>query len=588
MGRPYLNNTRIIKILLIFSFFLLFFALIVLETSSQLSHYELSIYSSIPLFWILIASSTSITIATAIYQLCTKNYHNFWLSFFCILLNDFIIFSVPYFRGYYLYGSNDVFAHLEYTRFIILHGNIGSNYYPITHILGAEETEIWSIPPEITFKFLPVIFTMLFIVFICFLAIVVSSRKEHVAISAVAGAIPIFSYYHVAVYPHTLSLFLFPLGFYLYFKVQKTKELGYIVALIILLVLIPYTHAITSIVFICCLGAAEVGKIIWKRRVSKLSERITFNFFLISLITFFMWWSSFAIFGMGLQRINNWLFAEGSKIPRANEIMSVFQLGQEKWIELLIKNYGPQLIYIVLSLVALAMVIYALKQKKIEMRDLFIVSILFLTSTLVYSLLFLTTGAMTIGRFFGSNVGAWVTPILAAYTLFVMQKTKRKDIIAMFIAITLIFSFFLGILSVYRSPWTLQPNWQATYKDASGIEWYDEHGDKITTIVMACPIGSVASIPPNFGYSDHEMLGESLSEDSILLFGEYRQRLASENPNLLNSPIMDIWAYPNFKENDFNRLRLDESVNLLYTNEEFNVLFIKSIVGSGNENRTHS
>jgi len=78
MEKVYLNN---IKILIILSYVLTSLALIILEVNSPVAHYELSIYSSIPLFWILIIVSTLIGIVTIIYQVLHENYQNFWFSF---------------------------------------------------------------------------------------------------------------------------------------------------------------------------------------------------------------------------------------------------------------------------------------------------------------------------------------------------------------------------------------------------------------------------------------------------------------------------------------------------------------------------
>jgi len=254
-------------------------------------------------------------------------------------------------------------------------------------------------------------------------------------------------------------------------------------------------------------------------------------------------------------------------------------MGREAWLKLFIKMYGDQLIYFILSLAALVLIFIAFLKKKEEIKNFFMISILYLTSSLVYTFIFMAGGFTTFGRFLSSNIGAWVTPVLTAFALFIVLEQRKKvgiTLVALILILSLITSFTLSALSVYRSPWILQPNWQVTYHDAASIDWYREHGGGFRTLIMSSPIGSAGGIPPHFGYDNHTMLGESLSKDATILFGEYRQRLASKNPNLVKSPIMGVWAYPEFNEEDFEKLRLDESVNKLYSNGEFEILLVNS------------
>lgn len=576
-----MNPKRMLKALNVLSFILTFFALVILKTSGPVAHYEISIYSSIPSFWIFIISATLIGIVSMVYQVYAKYYKIFWLSFLALILDVFIILSLPFFRGYYMYGGNDPNAHLQMSLSIIASGYISEdNFYPITHILGAIFIELSSIRPEIIINLLAVIFTILFMVFTYFLTASVSPRKEYAVLSSAASVTFLFSYYHVTTYPQALSLFLFPLVFYLYFKSSNATLTGWKVMLIILLIIMPFTHPVTAIVLISCLIASDIGKAIFVKK-------ITLNATLISFITFFIWYSNFAIFSGQIQRVNNWLFSEIEKIPRKEEVIPVLEMGKEESLELFIKMCGHISIYLILSIIASFLIIIAAIKKKEEIKNYFIILALFLVSSFSYLLLFMAGSLTTFGRFLGNNVGMWVTPVLTAFVLFSGLKRNKKVGVAL--TIILMFAFTLSTFSVYRSPWILQPNWHFTYHDVSAINWKNEHiAGGFGNAMVASPIGhvkrgswkwaQVEDIRPHFGYSNYSTLGESLSKDTIIEFGEHRQRSVSRDPRLEKSPVMGMWAFPEINEGDIDKLlEQDESVNILYSNGDNMILLVRSV-----------
>lgn len=589
MEKAYLDNGRLIKILITLSFLLISVALIVLKINSPVSEYELSIYSSISLFWLLTILVISTGIAIIVNQAFSQNYQDFWLAFFILILGNFIILSLPYSRGYYLYGGNDPNGHLHMTLSIVSNGYFGDNYYPITHILGAQLIKICSIKPETVIKLIPPLFSVLFMLLSYYLTVAVSQRKGCALLAAVASSAFLFSYYHVTVYPHALATFLFPLIFYLYFK--SSTNLSYKVGLVILLLLLPFVHPVPSAVLIACLIATEIAKMVYKARkpctqVNGLN--ISFNPAIISFITFFTWWSSYAVFGSGIKKVCNWFLEETKEIPRVAEVEPVFELSKQTTIELLIKMYGHQLLFSILSLIAMGIIFVYFWRKRGEIKNYFILSVVLLISAFTYSLIYFTQGFITVGRFLGANIGVWATPVLVAF--FLSRLNRRKTGVLLVTSI-LIGSFTLSALSVYRSPWTLQPNWHFTYYDVSAISWRSEHlAEGFGYAWIGSPIGSapkggwewvagmgVVNIPSHFGYDDNTMLGHLLPVDTIIFLGEYRQRMASKDPALVNSPLGGTWAYPGYNDDDFYKLMLDPSVNILYSNGEDKILLVRRV-----------
>lgn len=592
MGKAFLNDSRVLKISISLTFILIFLALIFLGINSPVSGYELSIYSSIPTFWVLIVVATSIGIAVTVYQIYCDNYQYFWFAYLSLILGILIILSLPIIRGYFLYGGNDPNAHLKNAISIVSSGKISNNYYPITHILGAMLIEITSIRPETVIKFLPVIFSVLFMIFTYFLATQVSSKKEYSILASAASTTLLFSYYHIAVYPQALSLFLLPLFFFLYFRSSYIKIISganfasYKTILIILLLLMSFIHPVTSIVLIFCLIVVESIKKFLNRSL-ELHSKTSFNLVLISSVTFLLWWSSFSLFTAKLKDTYSWLFLKEASemIPRTEEVSPVLEMGIKNTIFLSMKMYGPQMIFGLLSLIALVLIFIKFQKKNKEYYNYYIIAVLLLTSSITYLLVFLSQGVTTVGRLLGANIGAWLTPILATFTLIEVFNKKKSCLIL--VTLILILSFTLGAFSVYRSPYIQQANWHFTYHDSSAFEWYDSHHNVSAISVIGSPRGRVGGsfwgwgfgeIPPHFGYHNHsKMLGEYLSEDTMMLLGEMREKLILNDPTLRNSTLLGTWALLEFDEMDFEKLGRDHSVNKLYTNDDFKILMVKKV-----------
>jgi hypothetical protein len=333
-------------------------------------------------------------------------------------------------------------------------------------------------------------------------------------------------------------------------------------------------------VIISSLIAGEIAKWLWMKRTSYASqptERILLNFPLISGIAFFLWISYFAVFGDNIHRIFNWFAGEVTAVPRVEtELKPVLELSFWEKIELFFKMYGSWFILAIFSLFALFIIFRYFIRRQREIRELFILSSLFLTGLIVYTFLFLSVQCTTFGRLFSANIAMWAIPVLAGFALYELFKTPRvsKALGIMIVVLILTTSSILGVFSVYRSPWINQINWQITRMDISGSIWFDSH--KVEDFSCA-PMGWMRGdykIPAHFGYSEHEKVGELIEKDSYILLAE-RFKQASENPVLkewINMPAE--FARIGFEKGDFVRIEHDPSISKLYSNREFEVWLV--------------
>jgi len=582
---------RNLKIVVIVAFIFIALALIQIARNSPATGYELSIYSALPVStWVFLITALVAGIFIIVHQAFTENEgseSNLWmLGFFILIMINFIILSLHIFRGYYLYAKGDPLGHLGHTNFIVSNGFLSeTNFVPVTHILGAILIEICSIQTLEVMKYLPVIFTILSMIFVYFLATAVTFKRGQALLAAVTGSTLLYSYYHVTTYPQALSLLTFPLVFYLYFKASEAPSMAYKTMFVILLLLFPFFHPAPEVVLIFCMVGGELAKAFmnfrWKRREPNYGMypqgKISANPALISFTIFFMWFSSFTIFSYGARKFQEWFSEEVTEIvPRVEEVELVMEMELWERIQLIFKMYGDQFIYLFLALIAVAIIFRYISRRR-EYKNLFILAILFLISGPVYILIFMG-GLTTVGRLAGANTVIWVTPVLSAFVLYKLFKRPKisKTVGIAAVIFILVFSSTLSIFTVYHSPLILQPNWQVTQMDMRGSGWVGSNV-KVPRHELA-PMGWLGGyhwvkIPDHFGYREHERLGDSISRDTYIMLTK-RFKLAALDPTLATKGMMisgDL-ARPGFDECDFERLEKDASVDRLYTNGEFEVL----------------
>ena len=123
--------------------------------------------------------------------------------------------------------------------------------------------------------------------------------------------------------------------------------------------------------------------------------------------------------------------------------------------------------YLVLSSIALLFIIRGFLTRTENVKELFLLSILFLISGPVWILIFVTTLQVTMGRLLGSNAMMWAAPVLAGFALYkLFERAKRLRVVV--VAATLFCTSVIAISGVYHSPFTLQVSWQITHADGAG------------------------------------------------------------------------------------------------------------------------
>jgi hypothetical protein len=583
---------RGLKTTLCICFLLVFVALVLIDRNSPAAGYELSIYESVPLpTWICLIAALAGGTGVIVHQAFRDRKSKYWLlGWFVLAFGISVLLLLPTFKGYLLYGSDDTIAHGQFAERVLAEHHIWeSNRYPITHILMAQIAQVCAVSPETLVNKIPVLFTLIFMFSTYLLASSVMPKKRQALLAA--GTIGLFfNYYHVCVYPQTLSIMTLPFLFYLYFRSRDGHRLPFRIAFVTMLFVFPFFHPAPAAVLIFCLLAAEGVKVLWRLRgrsssATAVMDRITLEPTLICSVTFLTWISTWAIAHRTLQHIVGWLTGEIKSVPRVKQAEQIFETqGVEplQQVQLGLKMYGHNLIFLSLSALALLIVVWGFARKREELKRLSILCMSFLISGPVWVLIFTTTLYVTVGRLLGANVMMWAAPVLAAFALFEMfGRWQRAGMIAVTSILTC--ALILGVFSVFHSPYILQPSWHLTRHEVSGTEWFFAHTgrlerDEIATfgVQPAIANGIVSRfIPDHFGYTEEDSLGYWYKQSFFVLIGQ-RFRLSSTHPVLSKHVIADFRiARTGFDQSDFEELEQDSSVMKLFSNGELDVYLAK-------------
>jgi hypothetical protein len=391
---------------------------------------------------------------------------------------------------------------------------------------------------------------------------------------------------------------MFPLFFYLYFKAARKTSISFSVMFIILLIIFPFVHPYMEIIIICCLASGEIARVLWNKKVlqitvRKIYDKLFLSPFLLSLIIYVAWQWNFPTFEqLGGKFVKYFVPSEEVKeTARAAEVQYISQKAPKDMTSLVAKMYSDQLIYLLLSVIAVLIILWYLFKKNEKYDKLFILSTFFCVCGPVYFLLFLSLGTTTIGRLVGANACLWVIPILAGfslYELFERFSISRRSIATAVVILVLVSSTILGIFSIYRSPWINQPNTQMTEMDIKGLTWADINSPhEIKRSYLGWPAGyNPVEFPPHFG-NPNTTLGDNLKQNLTVILTE-KFRLAAADPILSrNSVTTGGMSAESFNSSDIKRLEQDTSLYRLYTNGEFDVLQVKT-KGESNESSVDS
>lgn len=589
-----MSKLNVDKLLTVIAFVFILLALIILAITPAATGYEISVYGAYsPYFWFLICSSIACGILILVHHAFASEQRSKWwaASLFIVVFANLIVILLPMFRGYFISSLGDEVTHLGQIKDIALTGHAGvSDVYPISHILAFQLCSICGLDSRLVIKILPSIFYLIYMAGLFILIRAISKEPRQVMLVMAFGSVLLFTYFNYLFLPTQLFLFLVPLILFLFFRKNSSRSLSYATIFIITLLLMPFLHPLGSVLLVGIFLIFELSVLIHRSWLAKRSytQKPAISYSLgtalapaaIVFMIFFSWFSNFALFRYKLIQAYEW-FVHGYGTPPVETMMEQWQMADFTilgFIDLFIKCYGHDLLFSLLSLIA----IFIILRKAFSSRtSLKIEETFFPLLFLIFSLFYLST---LLGAFIslGRSIRVFCWPLVASTVLngmvFHERISKLRDnrfkICVCLLTIIIIVAAIIGIFSVYPSPHKREWGLQVTRMDWGGMEWFFNHKNDNGTIyfeqlIYRAPhfiygfdtpkpksVGAFYLVPPHLGYDKNESIADSFDFNAYLVTSERVRAIKTQ-----------LWPdVGRFTLNELNRLNFDPGVSMIYSN----------------------
>ena len=588
---------RLEKILTSVGFISISLTLYIISITPPVSGYEIYITRAYPpCFWFFIIVAIGCGMFILVRQAFSDKRSGWWIGgFFLIILANLIIYFLPVFRGYALYGRGDVVYHLGRVKDILFTGNfVESNYYPISHILTTTLTYILNIDPKLAITISPAIFYILYVIGVYLLATIISNHRGQVLLTTAFAGVLLFTYYGSMFLPTHFSLSIIPLILFLFYKKSKSLDQTFSidVLFVILLLLIPFFHPVTSVQLIISFLILTLSLFISNFLNKQMN--LTANFLpnqyqksilpaILVFVTFFIWFSYQSLFRSTVKHVHNFLILEISNPPiEAYQSMWIkASLTFGEFLKILFKSYGHELIYAVLSLIAsLILLKRAFSRKDLNVEMIFFSLMFIFFSIEFFPFLFANLIFNNPQREFEWALVASTVLNGMFYHQYISDRWQKRNYSLVkkvlpiaFLFILIIISVVIGIFSFYSSPLMGEINSQVTNAELRGMQWYISHQNKakiftfskytykgITAALLGMkncfPENRFFDLPYHFGYK-----GGGFNSNGHLIITDYERRYRTE-----------IWPKGgSFEKNDFLMLESDPKKSLIFTNKTMQI-----------------
>lgn len=610
------KDNRIIKILSIFAFSMMILALIIILRTPSTPYYEINIYNTYPwYFWMFIVLSIYAGTLVLLKSYITRAQNNFWiLGFGAILLSNFILLTIPVIQNYLILGRGDVLSHIGWMKIIISTGHFGNDMYPITHILGVVTHYFSNISLESITTFIYPVFSIFYILSFYILYNEVLIDKSKVILAMVFTSIMVFATAQTSFSPFTLSIFIIPIYFYLYFRERANHKWNVKVLVVIATIFLLLFHPLTALLLLFSIMIIEFSRYIYLK-INQPAQNIpnpdqpikyrrNFSYVLIALLIagLLLWKPYLHLLENGFYTF--YLFIVSQASPNLSSALSSANKATLKdLITTTIYIYGVLIITILASLVSIYELvknnISSLKNRSLHLLNIFLSLKVYEIFSIIGFLIFILFSIFVYFKLplFGFTRVLSFATIFTSFLMFslfyiILESKNRnlnvnKYVKVLVISIVILPVICISTLNLYDSPLTLTPNEQVTSSEVSGMETfylYDNNSSKILDLgisqyrFMAYIYGEQAD---SYGQDIHILNLSNTSRTSpIDHFGfnnnttSLTQFYNSSVYLLINDIAVENYPqiypnYPNswrFTPQDFNTLNNTQQVMLIYNN----------------------
>jgi hypothetical protein len=578
----------------LFLYFLTIYGLVIISKNPTIG-YEPSIYeSSFKELIILVMSSIGTFIY--LYFIDKKRKYLIAIALILVIINNFIILSLPTLRGYIIQGDIDALTHLGNMKDIIIFGNSRNIIYPISHILIVSMSLLINISIIQVTAYINPIFSILYVSYIYLLSKKIFDDIEKTILIALSSATFLFLGFEAELKPQFLSLITIPI--FLYFLFSK-QSFGTRIILLLIIVLVQFFHPNTSLYFDIGIFLTILYMFIKRQDNIMVSYNDYKNLLSIGMVSFTQWIYNFKIWSQEI--IGLFKMINGKVSSPAGDIQSSFaklKLTRLEIAEVFIRMYGHILIFVIISFIFIAY--YFKFMKKEPKNDLINILIILFVSGLIIEILIIG-GGIPLVFFRGLNYVIVIAPIFVGSFLYQVKKRYHMKQIMIRIMIGIVIlaiissSWLIGTFGIFSSPYIEKPTDQISKTDMFGADWFFKYKNpnvdyigghiyiRFSHLILGVNETNRRSnraysrmeynLPDHFNYDKLNILGKNFTRNTYMTIAIYDRLLYTEGP----------WKpVGRFVTKDFDNLNYDISVNNIYDNEAMDVYYIK-----GSKDKVH-
>ncbi len=580
------SSSRLIKVILLMGFSFLISTFYMINEFKGDGHYEFSIYDVYPFhFWIMIIISISIGVTLlALSSFKIIKSKSFLLqSYLLIILCDTILLLLPLIRGYIYYGRGDVLSHIGYSKYILQSGSIGSNVYPINHLLLVSSHLLSTISISNLSQLLPAaIYLFCIITFIILIRYLIRDPNK-ILLGLAFSSLLVFSNFtfgHFSFIPNLQADMFIPFMIFIYLK-SRISNLSweFNVLLIILCAFIVFYHPITALMLIFIFTIINISQL----SINKVpfislypNYHKTRNLIMILIVIFFSWSIYAYLLFRNIGRIFGIFSGEAqiSEFARNMEMLTYSDASISDVLVLIIRMYGVDILIGILSLLAILYIFLKFNSRPNLLTNINLSLILSFTFFSVLALLVLILPyVFQFERLYIYCIFFGLMIIPAP----LYQILKERKIYRPLIILVLVSLIILSTFNLYNSKNTNTANNQVTESELAGMSYFfSKHN--ISADYYPLGINPSRFFQAIYGVIDPPNIYAHFGIESPLdhfgnmeHYGTYYERPSYLIINLLGREVYPV-VFPQyinkwrFSPQDFLRLGIDPTIMYIYSN----------------------
>ena len=558
------------------------------------SQYEISIYGAYPnYFWGLVVGAMFAGSIVIIGSAVTSGDRSWVFGVALLLMTNALLFLLPYFRGYQMYGRGDPLSHIGFVEDIVISADLGSNIYPPMHLLILGLSEATGVDSMTVSMVIPVTFSLLYFGGMFYLLRSLFDSRVYFLFGLAFVLLPVLGRTYVGLRPFDVSVLLVPFVFYLFIRSQRAPVPRVRAAFVISLIAILLYHPLTALFLIAVFTLWLLGKY---APAVEIEYATPTNLVSLSFVVFLAWYSSFTGIILRFESVFQTLTGQsrdGAPVDVYRDTSEQATIALLDLLRIVTFSYGIELILFALGFLFLGFALLLIHRGDYAPTQYVIMFGGTLALFSVGGIFFLLADLQVPhGRPFQL---AMIGAVLVIGQLFYLlgnrvhltrTRPKLRSGVYVSMAGVILVLVLLSVFSLYPSPFGFSSNSQVTEMEVDGSQWVTEHGEAGSHLIEVdlnyhrhhhAGYGTSTdlpftwtSAPPHFNYTEYDYLGSSFENDTYLSITEKGRIVYPE----VFTDYPENWRYT---PEDFEQLERDTTTERIYDNGGYNQYIIDGI-----------